>query len=146
MNIVLATDHAGFRHKEALKEHLVQAGYEVKDFGTNSEEACDYPDFIFPAAQEVAKDPEHTRGIIFGGSGEGEAMTANRVKGVRATVYYGSRPEILELSREHNNANVLSIGARFVSEDEVLDAVDHWLSLPFSGDERHVRRIGKIDP
>ncbi len=145
MIIVLATDHAGFRHKEALKKHLVQAGYEVKDFGTNSEEPCDYPDFIFPAAKAVSEDPDHTRGIIFGGSGEGEAMVANRVKGVRATAYYGSRLEILELSREHNNANVLSIGARFVSEDEVLDAVDHWLSLPFSAEERHVRRIWKID-
>lgn len=145
MLIVLATDHAGFKHKEALKKHLLDAGYKVKDFGTNSEESCDYPDFIFPAAKAVSKDPDNTRGIIFGGSGQGEAMTANRVKGVRATVYYGGSPEIIAFSREHNNANVLSIGARFVSVDEMLAVVDRWLKLPFPGEERHRRRIQKID-
>lgn len=145
MKIVLATDHAGYRHKEVLKKHLLQKGFVVKDFGTNSEESCDYPDFIFPAAKAVSKDPDNIRGIIFGGSGQGEAMTANRVKGVRATVYYGGTPEILKLSREHNNANVLSIGARFVTVDETLAIVDRWLKLPFPGEERHLRRIRKID-
>ena len=145
MRVVLATDHAGYEYKEALKKHLLGQGYEVKDFGTNSGESCDYPDFIFPAAKAVAADPQGTRGIIFGGSGQGEAMVANRVKGVRATVYYGSRPEIIQLSREHNDANVLSIGARFVSIDETMKVVDQWLELPFSGEERHVRRIKKID-
>ena len=145
MQIVLATDHAGFKHKEALKKHLVDAGYKVKDFGTDSEVSCDYPDFILPAAKAVSKDPDNTRGIIFGGSGQGEAMTANRVKNVRATVYYGETPEIIALSREHNNANVLSIGARFVSVKDTLDIADRWLKLPFPGEERHLRRIRKID-
>jgi len=145
MKIVLATDHAGYEHKEALKKHLLEQGYEVKDFGTNSAEPCDYPDFIFPAAKAVAADPEGTRGIIFGGSGQGEAMVANRVKGVRATVYYGSQPEIIELSREHNNANVLSIGARFVPVEEMVKVVDEWLELEFPLEERHLRRIQKID-
>lgn len=145
MKIVLATDHAGYEHKEALKKHLLDQGFEVKDFGTDISEPCDYPDFIHPAAEAVAADPEGTRGIIFGGSGQGEAMVANRVKGVRATVYYGSTPEIIELSREHNNANVLSIGARFVSVDEMKIVVDQWLKTDFPGEERHVRRIKKID-
>jgi ribose 5-phosphate isomerase B len=145
MKIALATDHAGFLHKEALKNHLQALGYEVTDFGTQSEESCDYPDYIFPASRAVAADPEGTRGIIFGGSGQGEAMTANRVKGVRATVYYGGNPEIIELSRTHNNANVLSIGARFVSTDEMKEVVERWLKLEFPPEERHIRRIEKID-
>lgn len=145
MKIVLATDHAGFHHKEALKRHLMEQGYDVQDFGTDGEASCDYPDFIFPAARAVAADPENIRGIIFGGSGQGEAMTANRVKGVRATVYYGGNPEIIELSRTHNNANILSIGARFVSEDEMKQVVDRWLQLEFPPEERHMRRIAKID-
>lgn len=143
--IVLATDHAGFLHKEELKKFLQGKGYEVQDFGTDSEQSCDYPDYIFPAAKAVAADPEDVRGIIFGGSGQGEAMTANRVKGVRATVYYGGNPEIIELSRTHNNANVLSIGARFVPVDEMKAVVERWLLLEFPPEERHVRRIQKID-
>lgn len=145
MKIVLASDHAGFRHKEALKKHLLNEGYEVTDFGTSSEEACDYPDFIFPAAKAVAADPKNTKGIIFGGSGQGEAMVANRVQGVRATVYYGGNPEIIELSRTHNNANILSIGARFVSMKKMEEVVCRWLLLAFPGEKRHVRRIRKID-
>lgn len=145
MKIVLATDHAGYEHKEVLKKHLLSQGYDVQDFGTSSAESCDYPDFIFPAARAVAADPEGTRGIIFGGSGQGEAMVANRVKGVRATVYYQSNPEILELSRTHNNANILSIGARFVSVEEMKRDVDLWLKTDFPAEERHVRRIHKID-
>lgn len=145
MKIVLATDHAGYEHKEALKKHLIESGYEVQDFGTNSADSCDYPDFIFPAARAVAADPESTRGIIFGGSGQGEAMVANRVKGVRATVYYSSNQDILELSRTHNNANVLSIGARFVSVEEMKTDVERWLRIDFPAEERHVRRIEKID-
>lgn len=145
MKIVLATDHAGYGHKEALKKHLFELGYEVQDFGTNSSESCDYPDFIFPAARAVAADPDGTRGIIFGGSGQGEAMVANRVKGVRATVYYGSSQDILELSRTHNNANVLSIGARFISVEEMKRDVDRWLKTDFPHEERHMRRIQKMD-
>jgi len=145
MKIVLATDHAGYQHKEELKKHLVEQGYEVEDFGTDSEESCDYPDFIYPAAEAVAKDPENTRGFIFGGSGQGEAMTANRVKGVRATTYYHHDLDIVELSRTHNDANILSIAARFVNVEEMKEAADKWLSLNDPVDERHVRRIEKMD-
>lgn len=145
MKIVLATDHAGFRHKEQAKALLLKQGYDVVDMGTDSEEACDYPDLITPAARQVAADPDNTRGIIFGGSGQGEAMAANRVKGVRATVYYGGDDQILELSRSHNNANVLSIGARFVPLDQLKSVMDRWLKTPFPGEERHLRRIEKLD-
>jgi ribose 5-phosphate isomerase B len=145
MKIVLGTDHAGVDHKNALKEHLVAQGYEVEDFGTDSTESCDYPDFIFPAARAVAVDPENTRGFIFGGSGQGEAMTANRVKGVRATTYYHHDLDIIELSREHNGANVLSIGCRFVSVEQMKEAADKWLSMNEPLEERHARRVGKID-
>lgn len=143
--IILAADHAGYRHKEALKRHLEGLGREVLDLGTDSEESCDYPDFMIPAARKVAEDPTGNRGIIFGGSGQGEAMSANRIKGVRATVFYGGSDEILKLSRTHNDANILSIGARFVSEEEMIREVDMWLGIEFSGDERHVRRIQKMD-
>ena len=145
MKIVLATDHAGFDHKEALKAYLTEQGYEVEDLGTDSDASCDYPDFIFPAARAVAADPEQTRGIIFGGSGQGEAMTANRVKGVRATTYYHHNLDIIELSRTHNGANVLSIGARFISLEQMKEAVDKWLSLNDPLEERHARRVAKID-
>ncbi|MDP2691977.1 MAG: RpiB/LacA/LacB family sugar-phosphate isomerase [Candidatus Gracilibacteria bacterium] len=150
MKIVLATDHAGYLHKEALKKHLLDEGYEVVDMGTNNEESCDYPDFIYPAAEAVAADPDQVKGVIFGGSGQGEAMTANRVHGVRATVFYGSvkgseGEDIIELSRSHNNANILSIGARFVDLEEMKTVVGRWLKTPFSEEERHVRRIQKID-
>ncbi|MGE3278651.1 MAG: RpiB/LacA/LacB family sugar-phosphate isomerase [Candidatus Altimarinota bacterium] len=145
MKVVLATDHAGYAHKEELKRHLLENGFDVEDFGTHSEESCDYPDFIFPAVRAVAADPQHTRGIIFGGSGQGEAMTANRVRGVRATTYYHHDLEIIELSRTHNDANVLSIGARFISLEQMKEAVEKWLSLTDPLDERHMRRIRKID-
>jgi ribose 5-phosphate isomerase B len=144
MKIHLATDHAGFAHKEALKEYLQTQGIDVIDHGAVSlDHNDDYPDYILPAAQAVALDPE-SAGVIFGWSGQGEGMVANRVPGVRAAVYYGSAPEILTLSREHNNANVLSIGAHFVSIDEMLEVVNVWLQTPFSGEERHVRRISKF--
>lgn len=143
--IILATDHAGYRHKEALKKYLLGKEYDVLDLGTDSEEACDYPDFMIRAARKVAEDPEHNRAIIFGGSGQGEAMAANRIKSVRATVFYGGSDEILKLSRTHNDANILSIGARFVSEEETIRAVDMWLGIEFPAEERHVRRILKID-
>lgn len=143
--IILATDHAGFAHKEALKAHLTKMGYELMDIGTDSDQSCDYPNFMIPAAEQVADDPSNNRAVIFGGSGQGEAMAANRIKGVRAAVYYGGPAEIIELSRTHNNANVLSIGARFVSIPEMLHVVDRWLAIDFSADERHVRRIRKID-
>lgn len=144
MTIHLATDHAGFLHKEAVKEYLISVGMEVIDYGAlELVESDDYPDFILPAAMAVAQDLE-SMGIIFGGSGQGEAMAANRVPGVRAAVYYGGPADILTLSREHNNANILSIGAHFVSVEEALQAVQLWLATSFSNDERHVRRLGKF--
>ena len=102
MKIILASDHAGVEHKAALKEHLETKGFEVEDMGTDSTESCDYPEFIFPAARAVADGGDDVRGVIFGGSGQGEAMVANRVKGVRATTYYHHDMDIIELSRSHN--------------------------------------------
>ena len=131
-----------------MKAFLESAGYEAADLGAFHNDASDdYPDFILPVANSVAADlikGVESKGIVFGGSGEGEAMAANRVDGVRAAEYYGGPLEIVKLSREHNNANVLSIGARFVSEEETLAAVKLWLETPFSGDDRHIRRIMKF--
>ena len=147
MIIYLASDHAGFELKEKIKEFLVQNRYEVKDMGpVTFDPADDYPDFIKPAAAAVAEDPENSRAIIMGASGQGEAMVANRLKGIRAAVFYGGLDEIIKLSREHNDANVLSLGARFVSLEGALAAVKLWLDTPFSNAERHARRIKKIDP
>jgi len=144
MNIHLATDHAGLELKNAIKDYLNGKGHEVTDHGAHEYDAQDdYPDFIFPCARAVAANPEN-RGIILGGSGQGEAMAANRIKGVRAAVYYGSEREIARLSREHNNANVLSLGARFISEQEIYDIIETWLDEPFEGG-RHQRRIDKLD-
>lgn len=145
MKIYLATDHAGFELKEKVKSFLKEKGYEVEDCGAHEfDKDDDYPDFISKAAEKVSENPED-RGIIFGGSGQGEAIVANKFPGVRAVVFYGSEPEIIPLSREHNNANVLSIGARFVKEDELMPLVKKWLEMKFSADERHVRRIEKIE-
>jgi len=144
MTIHLATDHAGFAHKEAIKEYLISQGITVIDHGARElVESDDYPDFIMPAAQAVAEDTE-SKGIIFGGSGQGEAMVANRVKGVRATVYYGGTVEIIALSREHNDANILSVGARFVSIPEAKKIIDLWLATAFTQDPKHIRRINKF--
>ncbi len=145
MKIYLATDHAGFEIKEVLKEHLISQGMEVVDCGAREYDAeDDYPDFIAPAAKAVSIDPENSRAIIFGGSGQGEAIVANKFPNVRAAVFYGGPGEIVTLSREHNDANVLSFGARFVSPEEVKRLVDVWLSEEFTGAERHQRRINKI--
>ena len=144
MNIHLATDHAGLELKNAIKDYLIGKGHEVTDHGAHEYDAQDdYPDFIFPCARAVAANPEN-RGIILGGSGQGEAMAANRIKGVRAAVYYGSEREIIRLSREHNNANVLSLGARFISDQEIYNIIETWLDEPFDGG-RHQRRIDKLD-
>jgi len=144
--IYIASDHAGFELKEKLKAYLLELGYEIKDFGAFSfDSEDDYPDFIRRAAKAVADDPEGSRGIILGGSGQGEAMVANRFKGVRAVVYYGKDEKIITLSREHNNANVLSLGARFLTEEEAKKVVKLWLETKFNGEERHERRVRKID-
>lgn len=144
MKIHLATDHAGLELKNIIKEHLKENGHDVTDHGAHEYDALDdYPDFIFPCAKSVAADPE-SRGIILGGSGQGEAMTANRIKGVRAAVFYNGPEEIVKLSREHNNANILSLGARFMNQTEIYDVIEMWLAEPFEGG-RHQRRIEKLD-
>lgn len=146
MKIFLGTDHAGFALKEKIKQWLEEWSYEVEDFGAYKlNEQDDYPDFIVPVAKAVAEDPENRRGIILGGSGQGEAMVANRFPDVRAAVYYGGPVGIARLSREHNDANVLSLGARFVSENEAKEAIKLWLETPFTNEERHKRRLEKID-
>ena len=117
----------------------------VEDFGAHSYESQDdYPDFIRKVAEAVVQDPL-ARGFVLGGSGQGEAMCANRVPGARAAVYYGGAVDIVVLSREHNDANILSLGARFIDDEEAKEVVRVWLVTPFSGDERHLRRIQKID-
>tara|TARA_B100000029_G_C17232558_1_gene835907 strand:- start:168 stop:605 length:438 start_codon:yes stop_codon:yes gene_type:complete len=144
MKIHLATDHAGLDLKNTIKEYLSDKGYDVTDHGAHEYDALDdYPDFIFPCAQAVSED-SNSRGIILGGSGQGEAMAANRIKGVRAAVFYGGTEEIIKLSREHNNANILSLGARFMSEEKIYNVVEIWLSGNFEGG-RHKRRIEKLD-
>lgn len=144
--IYLGTDHAGFKLKEVLKIYLNELGYEVKDMGNLVYDGNDdYPDFIRQVANVVAENPEQNKGIILGGSGQGEAIVANRIKGVRATVVYSFNEEIVRLSREHNNANVLSLGARFLSDEDAKKIVKLWLETEFFGEERHKRRISKID-
>ncbi|MDO8659194.1 MAG: RpiB/LacA/LacB family sugar-phosphate isomerase [Candidatus Parcubacteria bacterium] len=163
MKIFIGADHAGYELKEELKSYLSELGYEVEDkgaFGLNEDD--DYPDFITPVAKAVAEGPESEgrRGIILGGGGQGEAMCANRTVGVRAAVFYGEvlpqssvdikgersidSFEVVKLTREHNDANILAIGSRFVSTDEAKFAVELFLSTKFSGDERHKRRITKF--
>ena len=144
MKIHLATDHAGLELKEKVKLYLSDLNYEVIDHGAYEYDALDdYPDFIFPCANAVSNDPE-SKGIILGGSGQGEAMAANRVKGVRAAVFYNGPDEIIKLSRQHNNANILSLGARFMSEEEMYKVIEVWLSTNFESG-RHQRRIEKLD-
>jgi len=142
--IILGTDHAGFELKEDIKEFLIKEGYEVDDVGALSyDKEDDYPDFISKAAKKVAKD-KNNMGIILGGSGQGEAITANKIKGIRAAVYYGGNKEIVELSRTHNDANILSLGARFLNKKDAIEAIKLWLTTNFSDEERHTRRIKKI--
>jgi len=141
MKIALAADHAGFAYKEIVKTTLKENGHEVKDFGTFSNESCDYPDFIRPAAQAVA-DGEYDKGIVFGGSGNGEAMVANRINGIRCSLCWDLRSA--KYACQHNNANVLSIGERMVSIHEAVEIVKLWLATEFEGG-RHVPRINKID-
>ncbi len=141
MKIALASDHAGFAYKERIKEHLTPAGHEVRDFGTHSDARCDYPDFVFPAAKAVAVG-ECERGVVLGGSGNGEAMTANRIRGVRCGLCWDLRSG--RLARAHNDANVLSLGERMVSIEAALEIVDVFLATPFEGG-RHAARIAKLD-
>jgi len=141
--IVLATDHAGFELKEHVKKFLSEKGFEIKDFGALEYDALDdYPDFIIPAAKFISENK--LIGIIFGGSGQGEAMAANRIKCIRAAVFYDGPDDIIELSKLHNNANILSIGARFVSKQKSEEIINLWLSTDFEKG-RHQKRIDKLD-
>ena len=162
MKIYLASDHAGFELKEKIKSYLQSNKYEVEDCGAfefNKDD--DYPDFISKAAKGVSKDPENSRGIIFGGSGQAEMMVANKFKNVRCALFYGAviparavdvtgrtstdPYEMIRLTREHNDSNVLSLGVRFVKDDEAIKVVNLWLETPFPEEERHVRRINKLN-
>lgn len=150
MKIYIGTDHAGFNLKEELKKYLSELGHEVIDKGAfEYDKDDDYPDFIALVAEGVAEagpeSAEEVRGVILGGSGQGEAIEANRLLGIRAIVYYGGNLEIVKLGREHNDANILSLGARFVDLIEAKEAVKLFLETPFSGAERHIRRIVKLD-
>jgi ribose 5-phosphate isomerase B len=141
MKIALASDHAGFRYKERIAELLRGEGHEVVDFGTHSEESVDYPRFIRPAAEAVARG-ECERAIVLGGSGNGEAMAANRVRGVRCALCWNE--ESACLARAHNDANALSLGERLLEWEVVERIVRAWLSTPFDGG-RHARRIAQLD-
>ncbi|MEY2489765.1 MAG: ribose 5-phosphate isomerase [Verrucomicrobiota bacterium] len=142
MRISLGTDHAGFLYKEKVKELLGQLGHEVIDFGTMSEEPVDYPLFVRPAAAAVAAG-KCERGIVFGGSGNGEAMAANKVRGVRCALCWNE--ETARLSRQHNDANVLSMGQRVIPEETALAIVRVWLTTAFEGG-RHAQRIAQLEP
>ena len=141
MKIAIGSDHAGFRYKERIKEYLQEQGHALNDFGTFSEEPVDYPVFIRPVAEAVARG-EYERGIVLGGSGNGEAMMANRIKKVRCALCWNE--ELARLARQHNDSNVLSLGQRVIAEDIVLDIVRVWLETAFEGG-RHVRRIELLD-
>lgn len=141
MKISIASDHAGFQYKAALIQHLQSKGHKVIDFGTDSEESVDYPDFIKPAAVAVSQNRAEV-GIVLGGSGNGEAIAANKVKGIRCAVCWNIDAAIL--AKKHNNANLISIGQRMVSEKLAVQIVDAWLNAEFEGD-RHIERINKIE-
>jgi len=143
MKVYLATDHAGFELKEKTKNHLMEEGFDVQDCGTFSfDQNDDYPDFVGKAAEKVSNDPQDSMGIVFGKSGAGEEIVANKFKGVRCVL--GFSEENVKLSREHNDVNVLSLGSQFVDFETTIKLVDIFLKTAFSGDERHVRRIRKI--
>ena len=153
MKIFIGTDHAGLVLKEKLFEFLKGQGHEIVDKGAYEyDESDDYPDFIIPVAREVSKNPENSRGIILGATGQGEAIVANKFPHVRAVVYYGEancvvddEADVIVRSRDHNNSNILSLGARYLTEEVMLSAVSLWLKTPYSQGERHIRRLGKID-
>jgi ribose 5-phosphate isomerase B len=148
MKVYLATDHAGFLLKEEVKKYLEEKGNEVYDCGALTlEEGDNYPSYMAEASKHVQHDALHdpSVAVIFGGSGQGEAIVANRFRHVRAIVYAGGNLELVKLGREHNDANVLSIGARFVSTAEAIQAIDLFMTTPFSHEERHADRVIEID-
>ncbi|MDX2187556.1 MAG: ribose 5-phosphate isomerase B [Opitutaceae bacterium] len=139
--LAIGSDHAGFKYKEAIKAMLMSEGHAVRDFGTYSEDSCDYPDFIRPVAEAVARG-EYERGIVLGGSGNGEAIVANKVKGIRCGLCWNEQVAIW--NRSHNDGNVLSIGQRTITEAEALHIVKVWLATEFEGG-RHIARVNKIE-
>lgn len=141
MKIGIGSDHAGYRYKEEIRRFLADAGHEVRDFGTDSEESVDYPVYIRPVAEAVANG-EVERGIVLGGSGNGEAMVANRVRGIRCALCWNA--ESARLGRQHNDANMISLGQRMMTLDTALEIVRTWIETPFEGG-RHVKRIRMID-
>jgi ribose 5-phosphate isomerase B len=141
MKIAIGSDHAGFAYKEAIKKHLTALGHIVKDYGAFSDQRSDYPVFIRPVAEAVARG-EYERGVVLGGSGNGEAIVANRVPGIRCAVCWNE--ESARLARGHNNANIISLGQRMMTESTALAIVDIWLTTPFDGG-RHAERINMID-
>lgn len=141
MRIAIGSDHAGFTYKEKIREFLAEQGHQVHDLGTYSDESVDYPQWIRPVAEAVANG-EYQRGIVLGGSGNGEAIVANKVRGIRCALCWNV--ESAKFARQHNNANVLSIGQRLVSEQTALEVVDAWLNTEFEGG-RHERRIKQIE-
>lgn len=154
MKIFVGSDHAGFGLKEKLVPYLKELGHEVEDKGAfEYKEDDDYPDYIIPVAREVSRRPNDVRGIVFGGSGQGEGMAANKFRNVRATVFYGERgcivteeqESIIKISRADNNANLLSIGVRFVTEEEIKIAVKEWLDTSFKNEDKYQRRILKME-
>ncbi len=161
MKVYLATDHAGFELKEKVKGFLQKEGYKIEDCGAYQYDSNDdYPDFISKAAEKVSKDPQNNKGIIFGGSGQAEMMVANKFKGIRCALFYAAAVpvraadvtgrmsvdpyEMIRLTREHNNANMLSLSGKFMKVKDAEKAVELFLNTPFPGDERHARRIAKI--
>ncbi|MDO8493265.1 MAG: RpiB/LacA/LacB family sugar-phosphate isomerase [bacterium] len=144
--IYIASDHAGFELKGKLIDYLEIEGYIIQDMGAHSyDEADDYPDFVSLVAREVSDSPVESLGVVIGGSGQGEAMVCNRFPNVRASVYYGGNLDVVKTTRQHNDSNVLSLGARFMSEEEAESALKIWLETDFSGEERHIRRHKKIE-
>jgi ribose 5-phosphate isomerase B len=141
MKIAIGSDHAGFAYKEKIRQYLAGKGHQVKDFGTYSDASCDYPTFIRPVAEAVARG-EFERGIVLGGSGNGEAIVSNRVHGIRCSLCWDLRSA--RLARQHNDANVLSLGQRMMAIEEALEIVDLWLATAFEGG-RHQQRIDMMD-
>ncbi|HEY4502952.1 MAG TPA: RpiB/LacA/LacB family sugar-phosphate isomerase [Candidatus Paceibacterota bacterium] len=153
MKIFIGTDHAGYVLKDKIVAFLKGQGHEVIDKGAYEyNENDDYPDFVVPVAREVSADPDNAKGIILGATGQGEAIVANKFPHVRAVVYYGDakcvvddEADVIVRSRAHNNSNILSLGARYLTEETVMAPVTLWLNTPFSEGERHIRRIGKVN-
>ena len=141
MKIAIASDHAGYRYKELVKRYLISKGLEVSDFGTDTEAPCDYPDFVIPAAKAL-RDGHVERAILLGGSGNGEAIAANRIQGVRCCLCL--TVELAKLARMHNDSNAISLGQPIISQDQLLEIVEAWLGTPFEGG-RHIPRIEKIE-